>query len=311
METDKIVILGTGYTGKELTRLGRNSGYSIVGTTRSDDTARFLDSQGATAVDWSVDEPLDDIANHLDPSTTVVYSIPTLFRDYQASDDAGPARHTQPVAEVLEVCRRRNIERFIYLSSTSVYGDHGGSWVDETSPREPTSPVGKMRSDIEDYLLDQSIDFPVNIARLVGIYGPGRTLVNYIQSGRYTLLSDAKQISNRVHVHDIARAIIAIIERGSQQTRVFNVTDGRPQPTRDLVEFICNQAGIDLPPEETIDDYIERVDNPNAVARRQNTIRVLNDRLREELNFSLVYPDAFSGYEDILETPQPTSPEPS
>lgn len=311
MENDKIVILGTGFTGKELTRLGRNSGYDIVGTTRNDDTAEFLDNQGATAIDWSVDDALDDVADHLDPSTTVVYSIPTLFRDYQASDDAQLARHIRPVADVIEVCREHNIQRFIYLSSTSVYGDHDGSWVDETSPREPTSPVGKMRCDIEDHLLAQDTDFPINIARLVGIYGPGRTLVDYIQSGRYTLLSDDKQISNRVHVHDIARAIIAMIERGTPQHRVFNVTDGRPQPTRDLVEFICNQTGIDLPPEETLDEYIERVDNPNAIARKKNTIRVLNDRLRGELNFSLVYPDVFSGYEDILQTPKPTSPEPS
>ena len=298
MATKTILILGAGYTGKELIRLVADTDYNIVATSRNDETTAFIKRHGGIAIDWNVDDSTIPWAEHLGPSTTVVYSIPTLYRHYESNDD--PPRHVAPVARAVETCRDQGADRFIYLSSTSVYGDHGGEWVDETTPRDPTSPYGEMRRDIEDYLEAFDADFPINIARLVGIYGPGRTLIDLIDSGRYTLVDGGRSVTNRVHVHDIARALIAIIERGPDGFRVFNVTDGRPQPSRSVVEFICENTDVDMPPEETLDEYAARRDNPNAVARRKNTIRVLNDRLRNELDFKPVYPDVFAGYQQIL-----------
>ncbi len=298
---DTLLILGAGYTGKELTRQALHSDYRIIATSRDDDTLQWLEQQGAVAVRWSVGDDPQLWARYLGESTALVYSIPTLFRDYQPATNGTLPRHIQPVDEVIELCRQEKVSRFIYLSSSSVYGDHGGEWIDETADLAPTSPVGKMRADIEHFLLDQNVDFPINIARLVGIYGPGRTLLKYIQSGRYTLVDDGSRVSNRIHVHDIARAILTLVERGPDEHRVFNFTDGHPQPSRDLVNFVCHKADIDLPPEESLEEYARRRNDPNAIARRKNSVRLLNDRLRNELNFSLVYPDVFAGYDAIFE----------
>lgn len=308
MSTRKILILGAGYTGKELAHQARQSGYDVVGTSRDPATRAFLERLGAQAVDWSVDDDCQAWATHLGPSTTVVYSIPTLFRRYDASND-GLARHIIPVDHVLGQCRRRGIERFIYLSSSSVYGDHGGEWIDESTPCHPSSPYGRMRHDIERHLLQRDMAFPIHIARLVGIYGPGRTLVEYIKSGRYRLVDGGKKITNRIHVHDIARALLAIIEKARDEHQIFNLTDGHPQAVRDLVEYVCDHTGLTKPPVETLEEYAARKNDPNAVARWKKQVRVRNDRLRRELDFELIYPDVFAGYKAILEAssgPRPT-----
>ena len=303
MKPEKILILGAGYTGKELAKLARRAEFDVVATTRDDETAQFLRRHNAEALDWSVGDDPHCWTSHLGPTTAVVYSIPTLFRSYEGesqSPSEGLPRHVKPVARALALCDEHGAACFSYLSSTSVYGDHGGDWVDENTSCKPSSPLGKMRYDIEAYLMTAEADVLISVARLVGIYGPGRTLVDAIEAGRYTLLDDVKKVTNRIHVHDIARALLAIIDHSPKKRRLFNLTDGHPQRARDLIEFICDETGLDRPEEESIGEYARRVDDPNRVARRKNTIRVLNDRLRSELDFELVYPDVFAGYQAIL-----------
>ena len=300
MNTSRVVILGAGYTGKELARIALKNNLEVVGTGRTEESLQALRDLGATAVQWSVGDDPAEWLDHVGPQTTLVYSIPTLFDSYEASEDI--ARHVEPLRQIIDVCvEQGGLDRFIYLSSTSVYGDHHGEWVDEATERRPYSPYGKMRADIEDYLLERKTSFPITIARLVGIYGPGRNLINMLVDGRYTLIEGAKKVTNRIHVHDIARAVLAIIERGHEGNRVFNITDGHPQPSRDLIEFICEETEIDPPPTETMEQYRARVHDPNRIARRQSSVRVLNDRLRRELQFDLVYPDAFAGYKAIID----------
>ena len=300
MMTKKLLILGTGYTGRELAFRALNEGYEVAGTTRSQQTLRWLEDRGVRAIAWSVGDDPDPWLEFADSSTHVVYSIPTLFRSYQSADGDEYPRHVRPVANVVSRCQDREIERFVYLSSTSVYGDHGGDWVDESTDCHPESPYGKMRLDIESHLRRVEVDFPIYVARLVGIYGPGRTLVDAIDQGRYTLVDNGKKVTNRIHVVDIARGILALLQRGPDQFRTFNFTDGHPQQVRDLVEFICDETGMDRPIEESLEEFARRRNDANALARWKKQIRVLNDRLRRELNFDLVYPDVFAGYRDIL-----------
>ncbi len=303
MTANKIIIIGTGYVGKELARQAIDAGLEVVGTTRNDETIQTLHDLGATVYRWSVDDEQAPWVSHLGPDTAVVYSIPTLFRSYQEvteTDGVGSMpRHIIPIDRVLTLCEERGCDRFIYLSSTSVYGDHGGEWVDETSPLRPASPVGKMRADIESHLMNRNSIGAVTIARLVGIYGPGRTLLDYLQSGRYSLVNGGKKVTNRIHVHDIVRAILAIIDQAPRDPRIYNLTDGHPQTVRDLIEFITSETGIDRPPEESLEEYARRK-GPNSLARWKNSIRVRNDRLRQEFDFQPEYPDVFSGYKALL-----------
>ncbi len=295
----RIVIVGTGYTGMELARQALARGFDVVGTVRSKEGAEALRELGATPVEWDVlEDAVDALEAQLGPGCAVVYSIPTLYREYEAAGQ-GVARHVAPVARVLEACRRATIGRFIYLSSTSVYGDKQGEWVDEDSPRTPNSAYGKMRRDIEDFVLAQGDDFAVNVARLVGIYGPGRTLADYLAGGRYKLVDGGKKTTNRVHVADIARVLLAMIERGPEGARAYNVCDGHPRTSVELVDFLVEHVGVERPEEISLADY-EKTRGPNAAARWQNSYRCGGERVRDELGVEFTYPDVLDGYRAIF-----------
>ncbi len=301
MTIQTLLICGAGYSALELVRhlASSHPDLDITATTRDPGSATTLRELGATPLDWSVGDPLDPLADALGPHSALLYSIPTLFRDYEPPSQGLP-RHVEPVHQIFDLAVRQKVSRFIYLSSTSAYGDHQGEWVDEHTPLQPQSPYGMMRRDIEAYLLQRRGLLDVTVARLVGIYGPGRSLIDRMRSGRFRLVDGGQKISNRVHVHDIARALRAILTAQDTPKSLYNITDGHPQPLRDLVDFICANSDIPFPPEETLDEYAQRTQNPNATARWQTRIRVRNDRLRRDFDFSFRFPDAFAGYASIL-----------
>lgn len=297
---ERLLVLGAGYTGMELIRQASAAGYDVLGTSRTDARLEAIEAAGATALRWDV---LNDTPDALKPwlgaHTTVVYSIPTLFEAYEEPPEGALARHVAPMDAVLKVCVARGAARFIYLSATSVYGGHDGAWVDETTVRQPTSPYGKMRRDLEDCAAAHAGVMPVNIARIVGIYGPGRTLIDYISSGRYTVI-DRDKITNRVHVEDIAQSVLAMAQRApARGARVYNLSDGDPKTVGELVDFLVDTLGIEPPPEEDLQSYAERV-GPNAASRWANTLRCSNRRLVEELGVTLRYPDVFAGYRALI-----------
>lgn len=294
-----LLIVGAGYTGERLARAGRERGWSVAGTTRSPETVEALESMGATAVEWDVrEDEVGALTEYVDGSTDVVYSIPSLYRDYEAGDGEVP-RHVAPANRVLEMVESEGAGRFIYLSSTSVYGDHDGAWVDEETPTDPVSPNGRMRRDIEELVLDEEWAIDTNVARLVGIYGPGRTMDRYVESGRYKLVDGGTKPTNRVHVDDIVGALVAIIDRAPGGARLYNVSDGHPKTVAEVVDWLVDHRGIERPEEVSLEEY-RQMRGPNAAARWENTYRVSNERLVEELDVELAYPDVFAGYSAIF-----------
>jgi nucleoside-diphosphate-sugar epimerase len=274
-------------------------GYEVAATSRSAQTRAELEALGATAVNWdALDDPVERLDEVIDEGTAVVYSVPTVYRDYEDSSE-GLARHVEPVERVLAMCARRGAKRFIYLSSTSVYGDQEGGWVDENTGRAPTSAYGKMRRDIEDHVLGYGRELPVNVARLVGIYGPGRTILQYVESGRYKLVDGGKKPTNRIHVDDIVRALLAMIERGAKGARVYNVCDGDPHTVAELIDFLVDRLGIDRPEEVSLEEYA-KTRGPNVAARWKNTYRCKGDRLVDELGVELRFPNVLEGYRAIF-----------
>lgn len=300
--TDKIVIVGAGYTGLRLAEAAVDEDYEVVGTTRSEETLEALGEMGAEGVRWDVNQ-IDEspFEEHLEEGCAVVYSVPTLFRNY---GDPGPggrgpmARHVRPLVRVLRSAAEAGASRFIYLSSTSVYGNHDGARVDEETPTDPTSPAGKMRRDIERWVMGQGETLDVNVARLVGIYGPGRTMADYIERGLYKLVDGGTKPTNRIHVDDIVGALLTMIEEGPAGARLYNVSDGHPKTAAEVVDWLVERLDLERPEEISMEAYAEKR-GPNAVARWKNTYRVDNSRLTEELGYELKYPDVFAGLEAI------------
>ena len=290
----KLLIIGAGYTGIRLAARGMAEGHEVVGTTRSSETLIELDEMGGTGVRFDVlaDDPSDVLAEHLGPDTSIVYSVPTLF------DDPQEGRHTEPVEAVLQAAREAGCRRFVYLSSTSVYGDHDGEPVTEDSARRPSSPVGKMRRDIEDVVLGFG-DIDTKVIRIVGIYGPGRTLDRYVSRGRYKLVDGGQKLTNRIHVDDLGRLILAVVTRAPGGARAYVATDGNPVRVVDLVDWMVEHLGIERPEEVSLEAY-RRERGENAAARWRNTYLARNDRVVEELGFEFEFPTVIDGYRDIF-----------
>ncbi len=294
-----MLIIGAGYTGLRIARLAAARGLEVVGTTRSEEKVRQLEEIGAKGVNWDVlEDDTGELAGWMGPGTVVVYSIPTIFDGWEPGGD-GLARHVEPVARVMKATKSEGCDRFIYLSSTSVYGDHDGEWVDEDSERRPTSPMGKMRRDIEDFVLSAD-GGNANVVRIVGIYGPGRTLDRYVQMGRYKLVDGGQKVSNRVHVEDLAGIVLAVAEKAPEGTRAYIASDGHPTRVVDLVDWMVEHLGIERPEEVSLEEYAAQR-GENAAARWKNTYRACNDRVREELGYQFRYPTAIDGYQSIFD----------
>ncbi len=291
--SEDLLILGAGYVGERLARAALGQGVRVCVTSRDTDKLATLASLGARTARWdALEGGVDAISSLAAPGGAVVYSVPTIFRSYE------PDRHVAPAARAMRAARSAGAERFVYYSSTSVYGDHGGDWIDENSTRSPMSDLGKMRVDIEDAVLANLDGFSGSyVARLVGIYGPGRTLADYLRRGVYTVARPEK-VTNRVHVDDIVSATFAILRAAAPASRVFDVTDGSPQTVSDMVALLVDELGLEPPPTTTVEEVAKR--SASAAARWRSEYRCRGARLRDELGWAPSFADALTGYRAMI-----------
>lgn len=292
----KLIVVGAGYTGARLALLARERGWDVAATTSDPRRTEQLRAAGVEVRNWRHADGVAALAELFDPGCAVVYSIPPSD---EHQEDVGLEPHVAAVDAVMRAARATGAERFVYLSSTSSYGDHGEEWIDEDSDRNPTSQVGLQRKEVEDHVL--SFDpWNVNVVRIVGIYGPGRTLDRYLTGGRYKLVDGGYKKTNRIHVDDLATTILAVLDRAPPGARAYIASDGHPSQVRELVQWLVDHRGIDWPEEVTLEDY-RRSRGPDAAARWENTYLASNRRIVEELGVELIYPNVFVGYEAILD----------
>jgi nucleoside-diphosphate-sugar epimerase len=180
-----------------------------------------------------------------------------------------------------------------YLSTTGVYGNKGGGWVDEDSPLKPNTARGARRLDAEkDWLeLKKYCDLPVHLFRLAGIYGPGRNQLLTVLNGSAKRIIKPGQIFSRIHVDDIAGVLDASIAKPNP-CRAYNVCDDEPCPPQEVVEFAANLLGLPVPPEIPFE---EAELSPMAKSFYSDSKRVSNQRIKNELSYKLIYPNYREG----------------
>lgn len=280
-----VLILGCGYTGERLALRLLEEDHRVTGSTRSRERAEELRGPGIEPVLLDVSDPesVRDLSG-LAPDV-VFYLVPPL-RD---ADEPG-----REVGDVIDVLGRAPLECFVYVSSTSVYGDRGGERVDETDEPRPDSSTGRARLTAERTVLEKgwSRDARPRIARVAGIYGPGRTLRERIREGRYQLLEDADAVTNRIHVEDLVTGLVAVWREG-RNGRIYNLADGHPLPSSEYARITADRLGVDLPT-ISVREARERY-SPGRLARKLGSKRVENRRLREELGVELRYPSVREG----------------
>ena len=200
------------------------------------------------------------------------------------------------------------------LSSTGVYGDSGGAWVDEETPLPAAS--GRSASRIRCEETWRSFDLPLQILRLPGIYGPGRNPLAGLRRGEARLVHKPGQVFSRVHVDDIVGAILHCLALpADQRPTLLNVADQRPAPSSEVLGFAAHLLGVPLPPFRWYAEA-EAAMGPMARSFWQDNRRVSSRRLTEGLGYGLQHPTYREGLrsclrEEGLPAPAQAAPRPA
>ncbi|MXU64671.1 SDR family oxidoreductase [Oceanomicrobium pacificus] len=279
-----LLSFGHGYSAQALDRILLGRGWQVTGTTRSAEKAATLRSRGVAPVIW----PGSDMGAHLDGATHLLLS-------------AAPTEAGDPVLGALGdaiAARAPRLEWVGYLSTTGVYGDRDGGWVDEGSDLRPSTRRGRWRQDAEagwQALAAQS-GLPLHIFRLAGIYGPGRGPFAKVRAGTARRIVKPGQVFSRIHVEDIAQALAASIDR-PRPGAIYNLCDDDPAPPQDVIAEAARLLGCPLPPEERF-EAAEM--SPMARSFYAESKRVSNRLLKEELGVTLRYPGYRTGLAALL-----------
>lgn len=276
----RLLCLGLGYTAEVLARRLAARGFTIVGTTR--DIARKRASLGPDTDDWQLIEwdgsaPLP--ADALAESTHLLHSI-------MPDAEGDPILHWH--AEALAVSPKIWTG---YLSTTGVYGDHQGAWVDETTVPRPSKDRTRRRLAAEQTWQQ----FGAHVFRLAGIYGPGRSALERVERGDTPIAKPGK-LFNRIHVDDIATVLEASIAR-PQPSRVYDVADARPASQVDVLGYAAELLGLAPLPAVPFE---QAELSPIARSFWDDDVRIAARRLRAELGVSLAHPDYRSGLRACL-----------
>ncbi len=181
-----------------------------------------------------------------------------------------------------------------YLSTTGVYGDRQGGWVDEESALAPVNDRGRWRRAAERAWAATGL--PVHLFRLAGIYGPGRSAFDRLREGRAQRVVKPGQVFSRIHVDDMAAVLAASMAR-PDPGRTYNVADDEPAPPQDVIAFAAELLGMPVPPEVPL-EAAEL--SPMARSFYAESKRVANRRIKDELGVTLAYPDYRAGLRAIL-----------
>jgi nucleoside-diphosphate-sugar epimerase len=175
-----------------------------------------------------------------------------------------------------------------YLSTVGVYGDCQGQWVDETAPTHPKSERSLRRVQAERAWLDFAAETGkrVEVFRLSGIYGPGRSVIDNLKAGTARRIVKPDQVFNRIHVDDIAKTLVAAVDTPTGHD-IFNVSDDEPAPPQDVVAYAAELLGLPVPPEVPFDAAAL---TGMAASFWAESKRVSNARIKTDLRVELMYP---------------------
>lgn len=273
-----LLSLGHGYSARALARRLVPQGWRVIGTTRNPAKADVFRAEGVEPLLWPGD--LDWV---LEEATHILCS-------------AAPDAKGDPFLQAVPGIATSKATWVGYLSTTGVYGDHDGGWVDETTPLTPQSDRGRQRVLAEGQW--RATGLPVHIFRLAGIYGPGRGPFEKVRDGTARRIIKPGQVFSRIHVDDIAQVLEASIQRPNPGA-AYNVCDDNPCPPQDVIAHAAQLLGMPEPPAVPFADVAPTM-TPMALGFYSESKRVRNDRIKEELGVKLLYPDYPQGLAALL-----------
>lgn len=282
----ELFCLGLGYSARALARRLSGAGWKVRGTARTGERAAALAAEGFDAIVYDGYGRSVKVAEALARATHLLLSAP-------------PGRDGDPLllhhAGDVEAS---TVEWIGYLSTVGVYGDHDGAWIGENAALNAVQERSLRRVEAERSWLafGEITGKTVQVFRLAGIYGPGRSAIDRLRSGRARRIVKPGQVFNRIHVEDIAGVLEASIAR-PMPGAVYNVADDEPAPSEDLVRYGAELLGVKPPPEVPFE---QAELSEMALGFYGENKRVSNARIKEELGVELAYPTYREGLDAVL-----------
>ena len=336
--TRSLFCFGLGYTSLGLAETLRRAGWRVAGTCRSAERARALEAAGIPAFVWCPDEKKflgDDGAAALRDATHVLVSVPPTEREISREHNREEPFSMDPVladAACVAALERSGAETneiawLAYLSSTGVYGDHAGKFVDETSPCAPTTAKTRARLDAEQSwaAFATLLGFPLRVFRLGGVYGPRRSLLDAAAraNGSETATSSEKEKKKssrfsrafvaRCHVRDVVAILCASMRQADDErifgnavpdVRTYNAADDAPAPRAVALAF----AAALLSDVDVRNESGRSVKGKNKIKNDRGEKRVRNDRAKTELGVAFAFPTYKEGLAAVADgDPSPFS----
>jgi len=268
---------GLGYTATRLAQRLLADGWRVGGTARDDAQRSALCALGIEA------RPFEGL------SVEALAGYRHLLTSVPPASEGDPVLHRYR-ATIRELPDLRWVG---YLSTTGVYGDAQGAWVDEDHPVAPNTERSRRRVTAEAVWLE--LGPPVHVFRLSGIYGPGRSTLDSVRAGHARRLVKPGHVFNRCHVDDLVSVLVASLER-PRPGAIYNVADETPAPMADVVTCACELLGVEPPPVQRID---EADCTPAMASYFLSNRRIRSARIQHELGVRLQYPDYRAGLEAI------------
>ncbi|WP_373189590.1 NAD-dependent epimerase/dehydratase family protein [Halolamina sp.] len=284
----RVVILGCGYVGQELASKLEDAGHDAVGVVRSEASAaeRRADGIEAVVADLTDSEAVDRL-----PDADALVFAASAGR---GSVKQARALYIDGLRSVISAYQDRDHppERVLFTSSTGVYGDHEGGWVDESTPVSPKSPKAGVIAKAE--ALVHTAPFESTVARFAGLYGPGRyRLSSYLDSV-------TEGWRNSTHRDDAAGALAWFLREDCGRNETILVTDGEPVQRWAFGDWLAAECGEPEPAKQTVGECIAADHlSPESVRRLRSEKRCRNDRLLE-LGYELEYENIYEGYADAI-----------
>ena len=292
MAKDALLIIGCGFTGKALAKKAIDAGLAVHATNR---TPQADMPEG-------VHSHLMDLSESPEKNAVILRDLLSKMR--YAVISVPPKKEgdqLMPIHQNLwQAWLDENPQHWVgYLSTTGVYGNHDGAWVNEQTPASPSMPRTKLRLATEQaWLLLQQSQRPwqVSCLRLAGIYGSGRNAINKLQAGHLRRIDKPGQMFSRIHCEDAAAAILAVMAE-AERAPIYNVADDYPCPPQEVITYAAEQLGIELPPMTPFEDADL---TPMQRSFYEDNKRIDNSLIKQLKGFSLTYPTYKEGLQFII-----------
>jgi nucleoside-diphosphate-sugar epimerase len=279
----KILVAGCGYIGQRLCKR-LPEGKRVTGLVRSGQSRQILEKQsiGAVCCDLSAKVDMELPTGGAD----VYYLLPPpktgTVDGYMANFIDSFAANGCP-------------ERILYISTTGVYGDCQGRWIDENQPPNPQADRARRRYDAEQQLMDWAgvNHKEVVIIRVAGIYGPGKLPLARLRAKKPMIAADQAPWTNRIHADDLVQVCLQAMNFG-KSGEIYNVTDGQPGNMADYFNQVADMAGLPRPPVISLEKAEEQL-SAGLQSYLAESRRIDNRKMLEELQLELRYPNLEEG----------------